>query len=187
MPGKWSHSGHKTWLDCSKTIPKARPLHKELLRATNRKERTAKAVLQFWPHSHSRKPAWYSGSLEGGGGGAEVQGGSHRHGSCPTASALERTVSSVLSQSHCLLFLTHRMTEQQSAFPLPILKPWAQLLLHPPKRWVAVFRSSPASYTVLKLLLICWGLNTPWQSSVEIHSWFLSAMSVLRKCPSLVN
>lgn len=105
----------------------------------------------------------------------------------PTASALERTVSSVLSQSHCLLFLTHRMTEQQSAFPLPILKPWAQLLLHPPKRWVAVFRSSPASYTVLKLLLICWGLNTPWQISVEIHSWFLSAMSVLRKCPSLVN
>lgn len=66
VPGKWSHSGHKTWLDCSKTIPKARPLHKELLRATNRKERTAKAVLQFWPHSHSRKPAWYSGSLGGG-------------------------------------------------------------------------------------------------------------------------
>lgn len=28
LPGKRSHGDHKTWLDCSKTIPKARPLHK---------------------------------------------------------------------------------------------------------------------------------------------------------------
>lgn len=35
LPGKWSHGDHKTWLDCSKTIRKARFRHMELLRAAN--------------------------------------------------------------------------------------------------------------------------------------------------------
>lgn len=42
----------------------------------------------------------------------EVLGGSQRHGSCPTASALARTVSSVLSQPQCLFFLTYSMAPE---------------------------------------------------------------------------
>lgn len=74
LPGKWSHSDQKTWLDCSKTICKASFRHTEMLRAAewDRGKAGESPAASFAPTVTLRSQpgavaAWERAELLGGG------------------------------------------------------------------------------------------------------------------------
>lgn len=115
LPGKWSHDDNKTWLDCNKTIHKARSMHKELIRPTewdrekDRESHTVRLVLQaLWEATLVLWQLW-----RGLRGQEAATGGA-------AASAMAGTVSSMLSQPKCLLFTPHGTTSNSKVHFYPL-------------------------------------------------------------------